>query len=587
MIISHYKIFIMKKFILGAAFIAVASVATSASALTNYGGTLIKYGSRGEAVKTVQMCLSEMGYSNAGSFDGIYGTKTLAQVKSYQADKNLAQDGIVGPLTWAALDCEADTDTDTSVDVEEFVLGGEGETTNFEIKGEDDAFASTEEEHVATIEFEVEDGDVNLEKIDLYFGSNDDATDNANDVWENIEKVTLTVDGKEIASADVSDDDEWNEEDTDASNTDVYSLSLKGDAVFKDGDKVEIEVLVDTTDEVESTDTAEDYNLWAELRFSNAEGVLTYEGGDADDDSDAIAFKVKPLGLFDIDFDENSDSPEDDKSLDLSDDLEETLVIVDAEIGEDQGGTLETAVVKLTAQLAAGSTATDADELIDEVQFMVDGKEVDADSVDTSVTTAATILTYTFDLDDIEVSAEDEIEFEVVGAFNSIEDDSEFVNATVKVTSIEIKGEDQEGNNFSGVTYTETTSYAPIFKASAGDVDVEFNGDLELLYTGDHAGTAKFEVKITNNTGSDMTGMDVLANWTLDVDGLIVSGTNPTAVTDKDEVALTADGMTINDGETETYTVTVTFTGDSNVDAEVTIEELAAENISVTATVSE
>jgi len=578
----------MKKIILGVAVLGFAFAATSASALENYAGTLIKYGSRGEVVKTVQMCLSEMGYSNAGSFDGIYGMKTLAQIKSYQADKNLAQDGVVGPLTWAALDCEKDTDTDSSVDVEEeFTLGGEGEVTDFEIKGEDDALASSEEEHVATIEFEVEDGDVNLEKIDLYFGSNDDATDNANDVWENIEKVTLTVDGKEIASADVSDDDEWNEEDADASNTDVYSLSLKGDAVFKDGDKVEIEVLVDTTDEVESGDTSEDYNLWAELRFSNAEGVLTYEGGDAEDDSDAIAFQVDALGAFGMDFDENSDSPEDDKSLDLSDDVEETLVIVDAEIGEDQGGTLETAVVVLTAQLAAGSTDTDADELIDEVQFMVAGKEVDADSVDTSVTTTATTLTYTFDLDDIEVDAEDEIEFEVVGAFNSIEDDSKFVNATVKVTSIEIKGEDQEGNNFSGLAYTESTSYAPTFKASAGDVDVEFNGDLELLYTGDHSGNAKFEVKITNNTGSDMTGMDVLANWTLDVDGLVVSGVNPTAVTDKDELALTTDGMTIEDGETETYTITVAFTGDSNVDAEVTIEELAAENISVTATVTE
>ncbi|GEM_PF-3285536 len=98
---------IMKKIIIGAALIfTLVMSASTVSALDYYPGFLIRYKSQGEHVKTIQMCLSEMGYTNSGTFDGKYGPKTLAQIKSYQASKGLKQDGIVGPLTWAALNCK-------------------------------------------------------------------------------------------------------------------------------------------------------------------------------------------------------------------------------------------------------------------------------------------------------------------------------------------------------------------------------------------------------------------------------------------------------------------------------------------------
>lgn len=586
----------MKKFVMVAALVAGFTVAGSASALNNYPGYLLKKGVKGPNahVMTLQNCLMGEGFANAGGADGYFGNLTAAQVTTYQIAEGLKVDGIVGPQTWADLDCqpndssEVEEEEKEEVVEKEFTLGGEGDITDFDIKAEEDAEAATRDEHVATIEFEVEDGDVQLEKVELFFEEDDTDDVNSNDVWENIENIKLVVDGDEIADIDVSDDDDWKEhDDPHTSGQDVFSISLKGDVVFEEDEEVEIEVLIDTTDEVETGNSDEDYSIWAELRFVNGEGVTLWEGEDENDDSDEVEFAIEALSAFELDFDEANDSPEDDDSLDLSEDLEQTMVIVDVEVEDKQDGTLEDASVTLAIDNFSETSAPveDLEDLIDEVMFLIDGKEIDSDDNADVNTLATGDKVYTFDLDDYEVEKEDEFEIEVVVKFNEIDDDSDLVGTTVRVKEITIDGENQEGDNFT--QESETTSYAPTFVATAGEVEIDFNDDLELLYTSDHAGTAKFEVSIKNNTGADITDMDVLANWILDVDGLTVASNNPTAVTDEDENTLDADAEVIEDGETETYTVSIAFTGDSNQDASIEIERIGAENIAVSETVSE
>ena len=63
---------------------------------------LSKYGSRGEEVKQIQTKLKRWGYYN-GSVDGIYGSKTVAAVKSFQRKNGLSVDGIAGPKTLSAM----------------------------------------------------------------------------------------------------------------------------------------------------------------------------------------------------------------------------------------------------------------------------------------------------------------------------------------------------------------------------------------------------------------------------------------------------------------------------------------------------
>ena len=64
--------------------------------------TLLKVGSTGEEVKTLQAQLTALGYTPC-IIDGIFGTKTKIAVQSFQTASGIASDGVVGPITRDAL----------------------------------------------------------------------------------------------------------------------------------------------------------------------------------------------------------------------------------------------------------------------------------------------------------------------------------------------------------------------------------------------------------------------------------------------------------------------------------------------------
>ena len=64
--------------------------------------TTLKTGSNGTQVKQLQRALTQLGYK-PGTVDGIFGPNTEAAVMHFQTASKLAADGVVGPLTLAAL----------------------------------------------------------------------------------------------------------------------------------------------------------------------------------------------------------------------------------------------------------------------------------------------------------------------------------------------------------------------------------------------------------------------------------------------------------------------------------------------------
>ena len=83
---------------------------TSPSALT--GSPMLRYGSRGDLVKTLQSVLNARGYNL--SVDGDFGPRTQSAVVSFQRAHGLGADGIVGPKTAAAFQSSSGGSSSTS-----------------------------------------------------------------------------------------------------------------------------------------------------------------------------------------------------------------------------------------------------------------------------------------------------------------------------------------------------------------------------------------------------------------------------------------------------------------------------------------
>ncbi|MBP1744433.1 MAG: polysaccharide deacetylase [Firmicutes bacterium] len=76
------------------------SSGTISSGSTAYPG-LLKIGSSGTSVRTLQQALANKGYSL--SIDGVFGPITQNTVMSFQRSQGITVDGIVGPVTWGKL----------------------------------------------------------------------------------------------------------------------------------------------------------------------------------------------------------------------------------------------------------------------------------------------------------------------------------------------------------------------------------------------------------------------------------------------------------------------------------------------------
>ena len=90
-----------------------AAMSGSSSTSTGSSKPVLMVGSRGQDVYKLQSRLKELGYY-PHTIDSVFGAKTKACVMQFQKEHNLVQDGIVGVLTWGALDSAQAKSTDAS-----------------------------------------------------------------------------------------------------------------------------------------------------------------------------------------------------------------------------------------------------------------------------------------------------------------------------------------------------------------------------------------------------------------------------------------------------------------------------------------
>lgn len=82
--------------------LCVGAVRPAYLAEDSFPSDILKYGSKGDAVKLLQTRLNALKFP-CGQADGDFGQRTLEAVKAFQAARGLVADGVVGARTWAAL----------------------------------------------------------------------------------------------------------------------------------------------------------------------------------------------------------------------------------------------------------------------------------------------------------------------------------------------------------------------------------------------------------------------------------------------------------------------------------------------------
>jgi peptidoglycan hydrolase-like protein with peptidoglycan-binding domain len=82
--------------------VPAGSIGGSSSTDSGTGTRYLEMGMSGEDVRKLQKRLKELGYAT-GPIDGVFGSITNGAVIQYQANCHIAQDGVVGPITWGKL----------------------------------------------------------------------------------------------------------------------------------------------------------------------------------------------------------------------------------------------------------------------------------------------------------------------------------------------------------------------------------------------------------------------------------------------------------------------------------------------------
>lgn len=522
----------------------LAPVSASAEITKNMCSSLVRdltLGSTGADVIALQAFLEEKGYLTipAGVSKGYFGNLTRAAVSRYQATNGIYPTyGYFGPLTRGKLVSACATGVSTPGKSGE-LKGGEASLESFDLSsGDDSNVKEGSSAEIAEIEFDVEDGDIRIDRIDLRLVADNDNEEK--DPWDTFESLRLLVDGKKIAEIDLNDEDEYLDEDDGT----IRILNLNH--IVREGDSVTIVVEVTTQNSVDGADNnLATWTLTVEddgIRATDAEGIQQYIGSD----SETVVFDVDEEGADDeLDVRSSSEDP-DSTTLKVEDDArsdEYEIFAFDLEAG-DSDIEIDTVQVVLESDVAISN-------LVSDLILEIDGEEFDDWSF---VGTGTSTRTIEFDINgDYTLDANDEVTIFLIAEFKAANGTNYSSGATIQASiennAIEGEGADDVISDGAATGEEHTLATEGVVMSQSGFTDKGSEKNNDTNTSRDY--TFTFEVEALEEDFYIATSLvDVF------YDG---AGTANIAYTVDSTADEDTNGVfTVNEGDTETFTVVVT-----------------------------
>lgn len=514
-------------------------------------------GSTGSDVTALQTWLIAGGYSIPAGATGYFGAQTQAALAAYQAANGISPAaGYFGPITRAKVNMGGSTSTPGGSTSGSTLSGGEASLEDFEAKdGDDDEIDEGATGEVAAFEFDVEDADVELNRIDVSFshtagGSEED------EPWNTFDTVTLMLNGEEIASEDVSDQDDWLEDDEDATTTFRFTGL---DAIVEEGDRAEISVEVEVASSVDGV-TSSNGNTWLVeieddgVRGTDGEG-LEQEIGDS---GDYISFDVVEEGAGEELNVKTSADDVDASVLQVNDDETSdwyTVLVFELE-AEEADIELDTLPVDFT--VSSGEVVS---SVINDVKLVIDGEEFD----DFDWTDAGdTFGSSTFDIDgDFTVGEGEEVSVEVMVEFASTNSGGYEAGDTIEadITGANIDGEGSDDivgdGDVDGETHTLQISginVELVSKSADGtSVDSSDNDYAEFEIVVD-VSAFEDDVFVSENAQTAFTFQIENAST-----GAVLGTSTATTTSITSDASVTGGSYRVSEGDTEEFTFAATL----------------------------
>lgn len=450
--------------------------------------------------------------------------------------------------------------------------GGEASLEDFDALssiGDEELDEGEEDAEVYGFTFDVEDADVKVSRIDIRVENNT----NDEDPWDVFETVSLWYDGEMIAEEDADAKSDWGNETGDA-----WSMRFSGlDVVVREGDTAEFIVAV-SVGNIDDGDLPMEWSIWVEnngVRAIDAAGINQYIG-DADALTDADHEETFEIDVAGGDTEGNISTASANPSSSIikvnenSRSDEVAVLVMDYE-SEDGETTLNKIVIFAT------TSDTDLIDVINDVTLDIDGDTfTDWYYSDTATGTATTDPNESgyivFDLEDEDdeytVDTDDEVEIKVIIEFKQQSgnyDEGTTIELDVNSTAVEgwlvddVNGDDL-GADLGGTANGEAHQLLTqgIF-AEIVSIDETSKSD----GTNDDAvGEFKFKLDVTafdDTFYMSATSSAIVAYTVYDADGASTTVKALASAALSSTATKEGSSYRIDEGDTETFTFTVSF----------------------------